>query len=93
MNIKLELSLTKGRSYYEKDGAILAECVFSIAGEDKIIIEHTEVDESLKGLGVGLELVRAVADYARKNKRKIIPLCPFANAMFKKYSEFDDVKN
>ena len=40
----------KGMFYVGQDGAILAEMVYTMA-PNKMIIEHTEVDESLEGKG------------------------------------------
>lgn len=54
-------------------------------------IDHTEVDESFAGKGVGRQLVYAAVDYARKNKLHIIPLCPFAKKLFDKTPELRDV--
>lgn len=82
----------KGQFYYEVNGDKLGLMTYSHAGEDKIIIDHTEVDESLKGQGVGYKLVEAAVEYAREQKIKILPLCPFAAAVFKKRSEYSDVK-
>ncbi|MCV2983426.1 GNAT family N-acetyltransferase, partial [Escherichia coli] len=45
-------------------------------GQSKKIIEHTDVDESLKGQGIGKRLVAKVVEKMRREKRKIIPLCP-----------------
>lgn len=64
---------------------------YSHAGSDKIIIDHTEVDESLKGQGIGYKLVEAAVSYARINNLKILPLCPFANSVFNKKAEYNDV--
>ncbi len=77
--------------YVGQDGAILAEMLYSKAAGNKMIIEHTEVDESLKGKGVGLQLVHTAVDYARTHQLKIIPLCPFAKSVFDKKPEFADV--
>jgi len=82
----------KGLFYIEKDHKILAEMVYTMPSADKMIIEHTEVSEELKGQNVGSKLVKNAADYARKNNIKIIPLCPFTLSVFKKKApEFDDV--
>lgn len=68
-----------------------AELTFSKAGAKMLIIDHTEVPAAYKGLGVGLALVeRAVAD-ARTNGKTIVPLCPFAAAMFRKHPDWADV--
>lgn len=81
----------KGAFYVEQEGKQLAEMTYIYAGEKKIIIDHTEVDDSLRGLGVGYKLVEAAVVFARENDLKIMPLCPFANAVFKKKSAYQDV--
>lgn len=81
----------KGIFYIEKDKKIVAEMVYTMAATDKMIIEHTEVSEELKGQSIGLRLVKNAADYARKNNIKIVPLCPFTLSVFKKRPEFEDV--
>ncbi len=64
---------------------------YSWAGKEKFIIDHTEVKPEFNGQGVGKQMVMAAVNYARENKLKIIPLCPFARAMFEKTSEIRDV--
>ncbi|MBV7268221.1 GNAT family N-acetyltransferase [Winogradskyella luteola] len=92
MEIQQNDNEKKGEFFYEVDGKKLGLMTYSHAGADKIIIDHTEVDESLKGQGVGYKLVEASVIYARENNLKIMPLCPFANAVFKKRSEYNDVR-
>ena len=81
----------KGLFFVQLDGNILAEMVYTMPSSDKMIIEHTEVGEELKGQNVGYQLVQTAVDYARTHQLKIIPLCPFANSVFKKKPEFADV--
>jgi uncharacterized protein len=64
---------------------------FSKAGKDRIIIEHTEVSDILRGKNIGKQLVTGAVAYARKNNLKIVPLCPFAKSVFEKVKEFQDV--
>lgn len=91
MKILRDETGSKGRFYIEKDGKQLAQMTYSKAGADKIIIDHTEVDASLKGKGIGRDLVAEAVKYARENDLKIIPLCPFAKAEFDKHTDYDDV--
>jgi predicted GNAT family acetyltransferase len=81
----------KGAFIYEVAGQKLAEMVYTMAGETKMIIEHTDVDESLKGQGIGKQLLAAVVEYVRANGIKVIPLCPFANTMLKRMKEWQDI--
>ena len=82
---------SKGMFFIEDDGNILAEMVYSMSSPTKMIIEHTEVSEELKGQNVGYELVHTAVEYARTHNIKIVPLCPFANAVFKRKPEYADV--
>lgn len=81
----------KGMFYLEQDGNLLAELVYTKPSDDKIIIEHTEVDPSLEGKGVGKLLVETAVDYVRKKGLKVIPLCPFAKLMFDRRADLRDV--
>ena len=82
---------SKGMFYVGQDGAILAEMVYSMPSPNKMIIEHTEVDDSLGGKGVGLQLLNTAVEYARTHNVKIVPLCSFAKSMFDKKPELRDV--
>lgn len=81
----------KGKFYVEQDGRQLAEIEYSMPSADKMIIHHTEVDDSLRGKNVGLQLVNRAVEYARTNNIKIIPLCPFAKSVFDRKPELGDV--
>ncbi len=81
----------KGRFQFSENDVKLAEMTYTWAGNDRIIIDHTEVDNSLRGQGVGEKLVRMAVDFAREREISIIPLCPFARAIFNKYEELQDV--
>lgn len=91
MEIQKNIGDTKGEFYIEEQGQKSAEMTFSKAGEDTIIIDHTYVDDSLRGEGIGEKLVMAGVSYARDNNLKIIPLCPFAKSVFDKKEDIKDV--
>lgn len=91
MEVKNEENGAKGAFYIEIENERLGEMTYVKAGDDKIIIDHTEVSEKLKGKGAGLQLVRAAVEMAREKGIKIIPLCPFAKSVFDKKAEFADV--
>ena len=81
----------RGAFVFEIDGKRLAEMAYSIAGDQMIIIEHTDVDASLRGTGAGKKLLAALVDWARAEHKKVIPICPFAKSVFEKTPEFQDV--
>ena len=82
---------SKGMFFVSGDDNVLAEMVYTMPSPDKMIIEHTEVSDELQGKNVGYQLVNTAIEYARTHHIKIIPLCPFANSVFKKKPEFADV--
>lgn len=91
MPVQHKFNKNKGRFFIEINGETKAEMTYSLAGKEKMIIDHTEEDASLKGQGVGYKLVDAAVIHAREKEMKILPLCPFAHAVFKKKDEYSDV--
>ncbi|MEO1563306.1 MAG: GNAT family N-acetyltransferase [Pseudomonadota bacterium] len=89
--ITFEETDTKARFVYSENGGPEAELTFSKAGPEMIIIDHTGVPDAYRGQGVGLRLVSRAVEKARKNNWKILPLCPFAAAQFKRHPEWADV--
>lgn len=91
MEILQEDNGRKGKFYILIDGIQQAEMTYTWAGTEKIIIDHTEVNEALKGQNAGKQMVMKAVEFARTNTLKIIPLCPFAYSVFKKTPEIRDV--
>lgn len=82
---------TKGRYFMRLDSGHEAEMTYSKAGSDLVIIDHTGVPDAFRGKGAGLALVsRAIADFRAAGK-KVMPLCPFAAAQFRRHPEWADV--
>ncbi|WP_348981573.1 GNAT family N-acetyltransferase [Acidovorax sp. Root267] len=81
----------KGAFYLEKDSQRLAEMTYSRTNATMVIVDHTEVDPSLSGQGVGRALLGALVQWARTTGTKVVPLCPFAKAQFDKDGSIRDV--
>ena len=92
MEIQHRQEGSKGAFYVEQENNIDAEMTYSMAGESLMIIDHTEVADALRGKNVGYQLVKTAVTFAREHHLKILPLCPFAKAVFeKKKDELGDV--
>jgi len=91
MLIQVEDNGKKGAFYVESEGKRLAEMTFVWAGTDRFIVDHTEVDGSLEGKGVGKQLVSHAVDFAREKGVKLIPLCPFTKGVIDRTPEYSDV--
>lgn len=91
MNIIQKENEHKGLFNIEENGETLGSMTYTWAGSDRIIIDHTEVSEKLKGQGAGKQMLEQAVNFAREKKISIIPLCPFAKATFQKTPEWQDV--
>ena len=81
----------KGMFFIEEEGNVLAEMTYASPSPDRMIIEHTGVDDDLKGQNIGFSLVQQAVEYARTHHFKIVPVCSFAKAIFDKKPDFRDV--
>lgn len=70
---------TGGLWFVEPNEKRLAEMSYSRVNEDQLVIEHTWVDDSLRGQHVGYYLVEAAVNFAREHGIRIIPKCPLPN--------------
>lgn len=91
MNIQRNETKDKGRFYIEENGKQLALMTYRKSGAGKITIDHTEVDDSLQGKGIGKDLVETGVKFARENNLKIVASCPFAKKVIDETPEFQDV--
>lgn len=64
---------------------------YTFAGETRMILDHTEVNDTYRGQNIGKRILLEIVGYARENKIRIIPLCPFAKSVFDKTKEIRDV--
>jgi uncharacterized protein len=80
----------RGAFVIRRDGRLLAQMTYSVGGVIAII-DHTDVDEALRGTGAGARLVRAAVEWARAEKMQVMPLCPFAKSVFEKTPDLADV--
>ena len=69
----------------------IGEMTGSDAGPDIMIIDHTFVDPAYRGQKLAEKLVYTGVELARRDGKKIIPLCPYAKKEFEKKPEYQDV--
>lgn len=73
------------------DGKRVAEMAYGNITESGFNIDHTEVDESLRGQKVGDQLLDAAVNYAREKGLKISATCSFALNKLQGKPEYADV--
>ncbi|MCD4961942.1 GNAT family N-acetyltransferase [Enterococcus casseliflavus] len=86
--------LEENTRFVLKDGdKEIGEMTWSEVGETRLIIDHTFVDPAYRGQGLAEKLVAKGVEKARKEQKKIIPLCPFAKKELERKPEYADVWN
>lgn len=66
---------------------------YTFSAVDSLRIEHVEVIPAYRGQGIAEKLVLEVVDFARAKELKIIPICSYARALFRrKGTVLDDVR-
>lgn len=91
MNLHQTESEHRGSFFLEENGERLAEMTFTRTHPTLVIIDHTQVNDRLRGKGAGRQLLDAAVAWARETGTKIIPTCPYAKAQFDKDKSIRDV--
>ncbi len=74
-----------------EQGAIIAEVTFPDVKEGVVNINHTFVDDSLRGQGIAGKLMVEAAEQLRKENKKAILTCPYAIGWFGKNHGYEDI--
>ena len=89
--IKHNKEKSKGNFSAVDDGITAGGIYYTMAGETRMILDHTEVNNDYREQGIGKKILMHIVDYVRENKIEIIPLCPFAKSVFDKTESIRDV--
>jgi uncharacterized protein len=68
-----------------------AEIAFTIRGPHLVSADHTSAPDGMKGKGVAMALVEHMISDARSRGFKIIPVCPYVKAQYRKHPDWRDV--
>lgn len=76
---------------YLPDGSE-GEMTYSRRDENTIIADHTGVPPQYRGHGIAEQLVKAAIDHARATGGKIVPVCSYVVAQFRRHPEWADLQ-
>jgi uncharacterized protein len=80
-----------GRRYVLRIGdEEVGELTYS-TGADRVVLEHTVVDESRQEKGLGSQLVGYALDDVRAAGRRVVPQCPFVRAYVERNPQYADL--
>jgi uncharacterized protein len=81
----------RGSFFVAREGIHLADMTYTRVSDTEVIIDHTEVDKALQGMGVARRLLDATVAWARTTHTKLSATCPYAYAQFEKDPSIRDV--
>lgn len=76
---------------FHSDHNLLAEVTFPDIDENTVNIDHTYVDDSLRGQGIAGQLMEAAAEQLRSQGKKAVLTCSYAVGWFGKHPEYNDL--
>lgn len=80
----MDYEILENKINYKQNGIILATIDFPLIGDNLYDINHTFVDESLRGQGIARKLVELAIKEINKKKGKYIASCSYANKLITK---------
>ena len=81
-----------GTFYIDRDGSRVAEMTYVRRDATYVVINHTEVDPTLRGHGVARSLFDAAVAWARQTGTKLGATCSYAVAQFRRDPSLHDVQ-
>lgn len=75
----------------DADGHPIAEVTFPDIDADTVDIDHTFVDDSLRGQGVAGKLMEAAAKQIQSQNKKAVLTCSYAVKWFEKHPEYKEM--
>ena len=90
MDISVVFEPEAHRSAAYAEGEQIGECEFRVSGQTWSI-DHTGVRPAYGGRGIARKLVETVIEAARERKKKIVPLCSYAQKLMAGKDEYKDV--
>ncbi len=82
---------SRGAFFIEYPGRRIAELTYGRTSTGVVNIDHTEVDDSLRGQGVARLLLDAAVHWARETHTKLSATCSYAAAQFARDASLSDV--
>lgn len=89
---ELLIKKAQGMFYIGDKEQPLAYISYKNLREGVILADHTVVDPSLEGKGIGSRLFETLIDFAKEEQVKIIPQCSFVKAKFDRNPELADLR-
>lgn len=91
LQIRHEEADGRGAFFIEAARKRVAVQTYQRVDANHVVIDHTQVDDSLRGRGVARQLLDAAVAWARTSGTRLAATCPYAKAQFEKDPTLRDV--
>jgi uncharacterized protein len=90
MAIEVQRNVEGSRYEIRVDGRVVGIAEYRSAG-DTLVFPHTEIEASMRGQGLGAELVRAALDDVRAGGGTVVPQCWYVAQFIDENPEYSDM--
>lgn len=90
-SIEHQETVANGSFHMQMQDHRLAEMTYSRTNAALVIIDHTEVNASLGGQGVGRQMLKALVQRAHAASTKVVAFCRFTRHQFDRNASIRDV--
>lgn len=87
MEIQHRQEGNNGSFFAQMNGNTVANMTYKLEDPSIMVIDHTEVDPSLRGKKVAMELVNKAVGFAIEKNYKINPVCLYVRSVFKRHPD------
>lgn len=74
-----------------EEGKSIAEVTFPNVKEQVVNVNHTYVDDSLRGQGIAGKLMEELVQQLKQENKKAVLSCSYAVLWFDKHKQYDDL--
>ena len=92
LEVEREDGATRGRYVIRLPGGAEAEMTYTRREAGTIVADHTFVPPQYRGQGIAEKLVDRVIADARGEGFRIVPLCSYVAAQFRRHPEWADLR-
>jgi uncharacterized protein len=83
---------TDRQRYELHDGdAVIGYTQYHPDGDVQLVFDHTEIDKSYSGQGLGGRLVRFALDDVREQGKRVVAICSYVDNYITKHPEYQDL--
>lgn len=82
---------SRGAFHIQREGKRIGEMTYSRTHPSLVVVDHTYVDPSLRGMGIAQHLQDAMVAWARETGTKVVPLCSYVKVQFDRDASIRDV--